>query len=154
MPALLTILANELRLIVTMSRCCAKRTRGCRILLEQVACEDVVAWPLADLAYLLARLTQRGRQSGRGGRGAVERVLRKVSLRGLLLAARELVLESFDLAFEFVLAIDLYSSVTWMGAESGDIPRTFDSISDSSSPISLFSCYSKSAPCYSDAAQG
>ena len=154
MPALLTILANELRLIVTMSRCCAKRTRGCSILLEQVACEDVVARPLADLAYLLAGLTQRGRQSGRGGRGAVERVLRKVSLRGLLLAARELVLESFDLAFEFVLAIDLYSSITWMGAESGDIPRTFDSISDSSSPISLFSCYSKSAPCYSDAAQG
>ena len=84
----------------------------------------------------------------------MERGLRKVSLRGLLLAARELVLESFDLAFEFVLAIDLYSSITWMGAESGDIPRTFDSISDSSSPISLFSCYSKSAPCYSDAAQG
>ena len=153
MPALLTILANELRLIVTMSRCCAKRTRGCSILLEQVACEDVVAWPLADLAYLLAGLTQRGRQSGRGRRGAVERVLRKVSLRVLLLAARELVLESFDLAFEFVLAIDLYSSVTWMGAESGDIPRTFDSISDSSSPISLFSYYSMSAPCYSDAAQ-
>ena len=111
MPTLLAVFADLLRVVAT-SRRGADRTRSRGTLLEQIASEDIVARSFADLADLFVGLADRGRYRRRARGGAPHGVFRKVGLGRLLLASSELLLEPFDLALQFVFAVDLQDEIS------------------------------------------
>ncbi|TBU64449.1 hypothetical protein BD310DRAFT_914683 [Dichomitus squalens] len=108
MSALFAVLTDQLGAIVQRAAhyACARRRSA---LLQQVAGEDVVARPFADLAHLFTALAEGGGHGGCNRWRASSWIIGegKVCLGGFLLAARQLVFESFDFALKLIFTIDL-----------------------------------------------